>query len=123
MASAGWSKAIRTGANQVAAQILVWGVFVRTVFVWHVTWAVNSAAHVWGYQNYATGDKSKNNWVVALISNGEGWHNNHHASPRAAAHGHKWYEFDVTYLLIQALKTVGLAKAVVPISVPEYKKI
>jgi len=77
--------------------------------VWHITWLVNSAAHRWGYQNYATGDSSRNNWWVGLISNGEGWHNNHHAAPRSAAHGHKWYEFDVTYLMIRALELVGLA--------------
>ena len=111
------------GAWQTAAQVLVWGVFLRTVLVWHVTWLVNSASHRWGYQNYSTGDQSRNNWWVALLSNGEGWHNNHHASPRAAAHGHKWWEFDVTYLLIRSLMVVGLAKAVVPVSVPEYKKI
>jgi stearoyl-CoA desaturase (delta-9 desaturase) len=68
---------------------------------------------MWGYRNYDTDENSKNNVLIGLISNGEGWHNNHHAQPRAAAHGHKWWEFDVTYLTIQALKSVGLASKVV----------
>ena len=88
--------------------------FVRTVVVWHITWSVNSVTHMWGYRNYDTDENSKNNWLVGLIANGEGWHNNHHAQPRAAAHGHKWWEFDVTYLTIQGLKAVGLASKVVP---------
>ncbi|HEY1066490.1 MAG TPA: fatty acid desaturase, partial [Pirellulales bacterium] len=82
------------------SSILVWGVFVRTVAVWHITWSVNSLSHVWGYRNYETSDDSRNNWFVALISNGEGWHNNHHHDQRSAAHGHRWWEFDVTYLTI-----------------------
>jgi fatty-acid desaturase len=98
-----------TGATQMGASLLVWGVFVRTVAVWHITWSVNSVTHVWGYRNYATGENSRNNWLVALISNGEGWHNNHHADQRSAAHGHRWFELDVTYLTIRALVAVGLA--------------
>lgn len=109
-------------AVQVAVQMFVWGVVVRTVYVWHVTWLVNSAAHRWGYQNYATGDKSRNNWVVAALTNGEGWHNNHHAAPRSAAHGHRWWEVDLTYTFIRGLELVGLAKQVVPVKVAAYKK-
>jgi len=89
---------------------VVWGVFVRTVFVWHGTWLVNSAAHIWGYRTYKTGENSTNNWWVALISYGEGWHNNHHAYPYSAAHGLRWWEFDITYLCIRMLSWVGLAK-------------
>src|SRR5262249_19704432 len=91
----------------------VWGVFLRTVVVWHITWTVNSLGHVFGYQNYETGDSSRNNILFALISNGDGWHNNHHAFQHCAAHGHKWWEFDVTYLTIQLLERVGLATRVV----------
>jgi fatty-acid desaturase len=102
------------GGIQFGLSLLVWGVFLRTVLVWHITWSVNSVTHMWGYRNYDTDENSKNNIFVGLWSNGEGWHNNHHAQPRAAAHGHKWWEFDVTYLTIRALACVGLARGVVP---------
>jgi stearoyl-CoA desaturase (delta-9 desaturase) len=78
-----------------------------------VTWSVNSLAHTFGYRNYETDEESRNNWFVALFSGGEGWHNNHHGDQRSAAHGHKWWEFDVTYLSIRALRAVGLAWDVV----------
>ena len=109
-------------AVQVMAMGFVWGVAVRTVYVWHITWLVNSAAHRWGYKSYSTGDDSRNNWVVALLTNGEGWHNNHHAAPRAASHGHRWWEVDLTYSFIRGLELVGLAKGVVPPKVAGYKK-
>ncbi|MDG2383237.1 MAG: fatty acid desaturase [Pirellulaceae bacterium] len=101
------------GAIQLGVSLLVWGVFLRTVLVWHITWAVNSFGHVYGYQNYDTKDSSRNNILFALISNGDGWHNNHHAHQRCAAHGHKWWEFDVTYSTIRLLESVGLATNVV----------
>lgn len=100
------------GALMAGASMLVWGVLVRTVLVWHITWSVNSLSHLFGYQSYRTGENSRNNWLVALISNGEGWHNNHHADQRCAAHGLKWYEVDVTYLTIRALGAVGLASKI-----------
>jgi stearoyl-CoA desaturase (delta-9 desaturase) len=100
-------------AWQFGMSILVWGVFVRTVYVWHITWAVNSVTHLWGYRNYKTKDHSKNNPLVALCTNGEGWHNNHHAQPRCAAHGHRWWELDLTYWTVLLLEKVGLAKNVV----------
>jgi stearoyl-CoA desaturase (delta-9 desaturase) len=98
---------------QFGLSLLVWGVFLRTVFVWHVTWSVNSLTHIWGYRNYATDENSRNNWLVSLLAHGEGWHNNHHAEQRAAAHGHKWWEFDPTYLTIRLLAAMGLARQVV----------
>ncbi|MBS0197110.1 MAG: fatty acid desaturase [Planctomycetes bacterium] len=101
-------------AWRFAASIVVWGVIVRTVLVWHITWSVNSLSHMWGYQTFKeTGENSRNNWFVALISNGEGWHNNHHGDQCSAAHGHRWWELDVTYLTIRALGAVGLATAIV----------
>ena len=106
-------------AVQITVQAFVWGIVVRTVYVWHITWLVNSASHRWGYRNYETSDKSRNNWLVALLTNGEGWHNNHHAAPSAAAHGHRWWEIDLTYWTIVALKWVGLAWKVVPVKVPK----
>ena len=101
------------GGVQFGLSLLLWGVIYRTLYTWHITWAVNSVSHIWGYRNYDTRDNSRNNWLVALTTNGEGWHNNHHAYPRCAAHGHKWWELDVTYGTIRLLKWLGLAKDVV----------
>ena len=100
-------------AARFGASVMLWGVFVRTVAVWHITWSVNSVTHLWGYRNYATDEDSRNNIFVGLISNGDGWHNNHHADPRSAKHGHRWWEFDVTYLTIRALALCGLVRDVV----------
>lgn len=110
------------GALQFGASIFVWGVIVRTVYVWHITWAVNSASHLWGYRNYDTGEDSTNNWLVALLTNGEGWHNNHHADQRSAAHGHRWWEFDVTHWTIKGLEKLGLAWDVLPPRVPKHRQ-
>ena len=103
-----WGVAIQFGLS-----LLVWGVFLRTVLVWHTTWAVNSVTHIWGYRNYATDESSRNNVVVAILASGEGWHNNHHAQPRSARHGHLWWEFDITWQVIRLLRAVGLARDVV----------
>ena len=89
---------------------LVWGIFVRTTVQYHATWLVNSATHLWGGRSHATKDHSTNLWWVALLTLGEGWHNNHHAFPRSARHGLRWWQLDVTYLLIRFLGLVGLAK-------------
>jgi len=102
-----WNAAIQFGLS-----LVVWGVIVRTVLHWHFTWSVNSVTHMWGYRNYDTPDDSRNNAIIAFISNGEGWHNNHHADPRSARHGHRWWEIDVAWLIIRFLMTVGLAKDV-----------
>ena len=102
---------------QMACSLVVWGVFLRLCLVLHATWFVNSASHMWGYRNYTTTDQSRNNWWVALITYGEGWHNNHHAFPRMAAHGHRWWEVDVTFTAIRCLRAVGLAWDVV-----DYKR-
>ena len=98
---------------ELAASLLVWGLFVRLVGVLHATWMVNSASHIWGYRNYETTDDSRNNWFVAIIAYGEGWHNNHHAYPRMAKHGHKWWEFDITWQAIKLLRVLGLVWDVV----------
>ncbi len=102
------------GAAWFAAGFLVWGVFVRTVLVWHITWSVNSFTHLFGYQSHDTGEHSRNNWMVALFAAGEGWHNNHHADPAACTVQHKWWEFDLTYWELRALKRIGLVKSIVP---------
>ena len=87
---------------------VVWGIFVRLVLVYHATWLVNSACHLWGYTNYSINDRSKNNWWVALLTFGEGWHSNHHKFPRSTKHGLKLYELDLTYCLIYSLYKIGL---------------
>ena len=94
---------------QLGLSWLVWAVFVRMVIVWHITWAINSVTHLWGYRNYNTSDNSRNNWLLGYLGMGEGWHNNHHADQRSAAHGHRWWELDITYLTILWLKMLGLA--------------
>ncbi len=96
------------GATQLGLSWLVWGVFVRTVFTIHVTCAVNSVCHLWGYRNYETRDNSRNSWWVAALTFGEGWHNNHHADQRSARHGHYWYEYDPSWWTIKTLERLGL---------------
>ena len=91
---------------------LLWGLCLRMVVGYHSTWFVNSATHIWGYRNYETTDRSRNLWWVALLSYGEGWHNNHHAHQRLARHGHKPWEIDITYMMIRVLKALGLATQV-----------
>ena len=93
-------------------QMVTWAVFLRVVLGLHATWLVNSATHMWGGRRFLTKDDSRNNWWVALLTFGEGWHNNHHARPTSARHGLAWYELDVTWLQIWLLKAVGVAKNV-----------
>jgi fatty-acid desaturase len=89
--------------------VMMWGIFVRLVLVYHSTWLVNSAAHIWGYRNFAlVDDSSQNNWFVAFLTFGEGWHNNHHAYPEVAPAGYRWWEIDLTYGLIRVLRAAGL---------------
>lgn len=101
------------GSVYMGTSLVIWGMFVRLVGVLHSTWLVNSASHMFGYRNYETTDDSRNNWLVAIVAYGEGWHNNHHAYPRMAKHGHKWWEFDITWQAIRLLKATGLVWDVV----------
>jgi stearoyl-CoA desaturase (delta-9 desaturase) len=89
---------------------VIWGIFVRIVITYHITWLVNSAAHHSGYQTFRTGDKSTNNWFVAFLAWGEGWHNNHHAFPFSARHGLRWFEIDATWWTIKILAWLKLAR-------------
>jgi fatty-acid desaturase len=107
LAGGSWTQSL-----QFAASVLLWGVVVRTVLVWHITWSVNSVTHLWGYRRYATDEHSTNNVFIGFLSNGEGWHNNHHADSRSARHGHAWWELDVTYLTVRLLAVLGLARAI-----------
>ena len=110
------------GGTYMATSLLLWGLFVRLVFVLHATWMVNSAAHMFGYRNYETTDDSRNNWLVAIVAYGEGWHNNHHAYPRMAKHGHQWWEFDITWQAVKLLRAVGLVWDVVDYRTAAEKK-
>jgi fatty-acid desaturase len=92
--------------------LLCWGIFLRVVVGLHATWLVNSATHMWGKRRFTTKDDSRNNWWVALMTFGEGWHNNHHAHPTSARHGLAWYEFDISWITLTMLKALGVAKQV-----------
>lgn len=100
---------------QFGSSLVFYGVVVRTIYGWHITWGVNSLAHMFGYRTYNTDEDSRNNWFFALLTNGDGWHNNHHADPRSAAHGfHRWWELDITFLSLRCLALVGLVHDIVP---------
>src|SRR5271166_6429426 len=89
--------------------LVLWGTFLRTVVGLHSTWLVNSVSHIWGSRRFETRDTSTNNWWVALLSFGDGWHNNHHANPVSARHGLRWYEIDFNWYTIWIFKQLGLA--------------
>jgi len=91
---------------------LLWGVFFRVTVGLHATWMVNSLTHFWGRRRFATRDASRNNWLLAMLSFGEGWHNNHHANPTSARHGLAWYEIDINWWEIRMLQIIGLARSV-----------
>lgn len=110
----GWSEALR-----MSYSMLIWGVIVRTVMVWHITWSVNSLTHLFGYRHYSTTDRSRNNWFVAAIAAGEGWHNNHHHDQSSASVQHRWWEIDLSYYTILLFKALGLASNIIP---PCYKR-
>jgi fatty-acid desaturase len=90
-----------------------YGLVMRAVFLWHSTWLINSASHITGYRTFDSEDNSRNLWWAAILTYGEGWHNNHHAHPNVAKAGWQWWEIDVTWWAIQVLRTLGLAKRVV----------
>jgi len=96
----------------------MWGIFLRTVIGLHATWLVNSATHMWGSRRFATRDDSRNCFWVAILTFGEGWHNNHHSYPQSARHGLAWYEIDLNWYGISVLRLLGLAWDV---TVPNFK--
>jgi sn-1 stearoyl-lipid 9-desaturase len=101
--------------------MMIWGVLIRAVCVWNVTWLINSASHMWGYRWFKTEDNSVNNWLTAILAFGEGWHNTHHAHESSPKHGIAWWEIDVTWMHIWVLQKLGLAWNLKPI--PEKPKI
>ena len=90
----------------------LWGGVVRMLLLHHVTWSVNSVCHIWGAKEYNSGDESRNNPVMGILAFGEGWHNNHHAFPASARHGLRWWQFDMSWVVIRSLERFGLAKKV-----------
>jgi stearoyl-CoA desaturase (Delta-9 desaturase) len=110
------------GLKTNGSQMLVWGFFISTVLCSHGTYTINSLSHVFGKQRYKTGDSSRNNWFLALITLGEGWHNNHHHYPSSTRQGFYWWEIDITYYLLKAMSWMGIIwdlKAV-PLSVRDH---
>ena len=100
---------------------LLWGIFLRTVVLLHCTWLVNSATHSWGSRRFVTRDLSTNSWWVAILTFGEGWHNNHHAHPVSARHGLRWFEIDMNWYGIWLLKKLGLAENIYYIKLSELR--
>jgi stearoyl-CoA desaturase (delta-9 desaturase) len=98
------------GAGTSGPQMLVWGFFISTVALFHATCLVNSLAHQSGSRRYQTADQSRNNLVIALLTMGEGWHNNHHRYPGAARQGFRWWEIDPTYYILKIMAWVGLVR-------------
>ncbi|WP_024546911.1 fatty acid desaturase [Picosynechococcus sp. NKBG15041c] len=92
---------------------VVYGMLLRAVLLWHSTWFINSVTHVWGYRSHASDDNSRNLWWAAILTYGEGWHNNHHAYPSVAKAGWRWWEVDVTWWVIWLLQRLGLATKVI----------
>ncbi len=91
---------------------LIWGHFVAMVACWHVTFCINSLAHVWGRRRYATGDDSRNNALLAVLTFGEGWHNNHHYYQRSARQGFYWWQIDISYYVLKLLELAHLVRDV-----------
>ncbi len=87
----------------------LWGGLVRVFFVHHVTWSINSVCHLWGTRPFQTRDASRNNVIFGVLALGEGWHNNHHAFPASARHGLRWWQLDLSYIVICVMKWLGLA--------------
>lgn len=101
--------------------MVLWGIFTRTVLAWHSTWLVNSATHLWGKRRFETRDDSRNNRLIAAITFGEGWHNNHHAYPRSARHGLAWHEIDPNWIQIWMLDKLGLVTDVYAFDLAEHE--
>jgi len=108
-----WTSNVIVGLGLLAyggIPYVLWGIFFRTTVGLNATWLVNSATHMWGSRRFATRDDSRNSWWVALLTFGEGWHNNHHAHPVSARHGLAWYEFDISWITLKALNAVGIVR-------------
>ena len=110
-----WLETHAPGLGTSGPQLLVWGFFVSTIVLFHVTVTINSLAHRWGSRRYATRDDSRNNWLLALLTFGEGWHNNHHHFPGSARQGFRWWEIDLTYYGLRLMSWFGLVWDLKPV--------
>jgi stearoyl-CoA desaturase (delta-9 desaturase) len=90
--------------------VFLWAICLRVTLGLHATWLVNSATHLWGSRRFPTRDDSRNNLWVALLTFGEGWHNNHHAHPTSARHGLAWYEIDLSWYTLKLMRVLGIAR-------------
>lgn len=105
-----WLESAHPALHTNGAQLLTWGFFVSTVALFHATFTINSLAHRFGRRRYATRDTSRNNWLLALLTFGEGWHNNHHFFPGSARQGFRWWEIDATYYTLRLLALCGVVR-------------
>jgi fatty-acid desaturase len=112
-----------TGGILGGLSMVLWGSFLRQVVGWHSTWLVNSATHLWGTRRFESRDDSRNNALIAALTFGEGWHNNHHTYPRSAKHGLAWYEFDVNWVQIKGLEKLGLVSDVYAYNLKEDREM
>lgn len=104
-------------------QLFVWGFFISTVILLHGTLFINSLAHVWGKRRFPTNDDSRNNWFLALITLGEGWHNNHHRYQHSARQGFCWFEIDISYYILRAMAALGMIYDLRPVPQRVYDEI
>ena len=117
-ALAAWAPSFGTNG----LQLVVWGFFISTVAVFHGTVSINSLAHVWGNRRFETADDSRNNFWLALITLGEGWHNNHHRWPASARQGFRWWEIDITFYLLWLMEKAGIIRNLKPIPKAVYEE-
>lgn len=104
----GWLETTMPQLETNGLQLLIWGFVISTITLYHATFTVNSLAHIWGSRRYQTRDQSRNNWIIAILTLGEGWHNNHHYFPGSARQGFYWWELDLTYYVLKALSMMGV---------------
>lgn len=114
-ATGAWLQRLAPSLETNAAQMVVWGFAISTVAVYHVTYTINSLSHRWGRRRFKTRDESRNNWLLAILTLGEGWHNNHHHYPASARQGFYWWEIDLTYYGLMLLSAVGLIWDIRPV--------
>ena len=110
-----WLRVAQPALGTTGLQMFVWGFVLSTVAVYHVTYSINSFAHLFGSRRFETRDDSRNNWILALLTFGEGWHNNHHHYPNSARQGFYWWEIDVTYSILFALTRLGIVWDLQPV--------
>jgi stearoyl-CoA desaturase (delta-9 desaturase) len=110
-----WLRLAAPGLRTSGAQLFVWGFVVSTVLLYHATYTINSLSHRFGSQRFDTGDDSRNNWLLALLTLGEGWHNNHHHYPASARQGFYWWEIDLTYYGLRLLALLGVISDLRPV--------